>query len=101
MMDRAAVLWHLDALEPLRKSFRYVFLKKARRDDATVITLHRNRSPAQVRQHQRRNHLVVRRQLALRDSLTRKQNLVRMRDHSDRQRQANVDGVVYRVRSTQ
>src|ERR1043165_2807638 len=81
MMDRAAVLWHLDALEPLRKSLRYVFLKETRRANAAVITLHRDRTSPQVRQHQRRNHLVVGRQLALRDSLTRKQNFLRMRDH--------------------
>src|SRR5215216_1863637 len=80
-MARAAVLWHLNTFEPLRKSLRHVFLKEAGRADAAVITLHRNRPPAQVRQHQRRNHLVVRRQLAFRNSLTRKQDFVRMRDH--------------------
>src|ERR1041385_8322967 len=81
MMDRAILLRHFNALEPIGKTFRHVLLKKARRRDATMITFHRNGTAPQVRQHHRRDHLVVRGQLAFRDAVAGKQDLFRMRDH--------------------
>ena len=81
MMNRAAVLWHFDTHKPLRKPFRNVFLKEARRSNAAVITLHRDWTATQVRQHDRRDRFVVRGQLAFCDPIVRKQDLVRMSDH--------------------
>src|SRR5687768_11033971 len=103
MMDRATMLRHLDALEPLRESFRYVLLEEPLRPDATMITLHRYRAATQMRQHDWRNRLVIRGKFAFRDPFTGKQNLFRMSDHLalDRLPRVDADDEVSRGRSIQ
>src|SRR5688500_13157119 len=80
-MDGAAVFRHLDAFEPLGKTFHHVFLKEARRTDAAVITFHRDRPSPQVRQHHGCDRLVIRREFAFRDLVAGKQDLFRVGDH--------------------
>ena len=81
MVDDPILLRNLDPFEPRRKSARYVLLPEPFPADAGGISLHRDRPPADVRQHDRRDRLVIRRELALGDPVVGKQNLFRMRDH--------------------
>src|ERR1043166_10212798 len=81
MMDRAVLLRNFNALEPLRKTLRHVLLKETLLGNAAMVALHRDRPTTQVRQHHRRDHLVVRGELALRDPVSGKQDLFRMSDH--------------------
>ena len=81
MAHRPALLGHLDALQPTRESLRDVLVHEARLADARREALHRDRTRADVRQHDRRDRLVVRRELALRDPVLREHHLLGMRDH--------------------
>src|SRR5580765_7533760 len=82
MMDRAVLLLDRYALEPVWKSLRDVLLPEALSPDPRRISLHRQRTTAQVRQHERGDRFVVRRQLALGDPIVREEHLLRMRDHA-------------------
>ena len=81
MVDGAVLLRHLDALEPGREALRHVLLQEPLLADAGGIALHRDRPAAEVRQHHRRDRLVVGGQLALGDAVVREQHLLGMRDH--------------------
>ena len=81
MVHGAALLRHLDALQPLGEALRDVLLQEALLADAARIALHRDRTAADVRQHDRRDRLVVGGELALGDAIVREQHLLRMRDH--------------------
>src|SRR5947207_6820179 len=77
MMHAPAFLRNLDALQPLREALRNVLLKEARLADAAVEALHRNRTTAEVRQHECRDRSVIRGELALGDSVVREEHLFR------------------------
>src|SRR5436190_21964358 len=81
MMHAPAFFRNLDALQPLRESLCNVLLKEARLADAAVEALHRYRPAAKMRQHEWRDRLVIRGELALGDSVVREEHLFRVRDH--------------------
>src|SRR4051812_21228303 len=81
MMYGAAFLWDFDPLQPLGKAFFHIFLEEAVSTDAAMVSLHRDGPPAYVRQHIRRNELVIRREFALGDPVLREHQLLRMRNH--------------------
>src|SRR4029079_12039554 len=80
MMDDAAFLRDLDTLEPGGKPLLDVLLEETLLANAAVVALERDRAVAHVRQQGRRDRFVVRGEVALRNSVIRKQHLVRMRD---------------------
>ena len=65
IVHRAVLLRHLDALEPRGEALRHVLLDEALLADAGRKALHRDRPAADVRQHHRRDRLVVGGELAL------------------------------------
>src|SRR6185295_8026920 len=79
VMDDAILLRDFDALEPLRKTFRDVFLPEPLLADARRVAFHRDRPPAQVRQDDGRHGVVVRRKIALGNPVVREQYLLGMR----------------------
>src|SRR5207302_4996263 len=81
MMDDAAFLWDLDALQPGRKSFRHVLLPESGLPDAGGVAFHRDRPAAQVRHHHGRHRFVIGRQIALGNPVVRKKYFLGMRDH--------------------
>src|SRR5688500_19933846 len=56
VVDRPAMLRHLDAFQPFRKPLRDVFLKETGRRDTTMKSFHRDGPPAEVRQHRSEEH---------------------------------------------
>src|SRR5262245_29156476 len=80
-MHDAVFLRNFDTLQPLRKSFRNILLNKSFPADAGRKTLHRHWTSSNVRQHQRRNHFVIRSEIALGDRVVGKKNLVGMTDY--------------------
>src|SRR5262249_39732239 len=58
-----------------------VLLEKSLLADATMIPFHRDGTAADMWQHERRDGLVIRGELALGDPVVREQDLVRMRNH--------------------
>ena len=81
MVHRSILLGDLDAFELFRKTLRNLFLKKSRRSDTPMESLHRDGAPSDMRQHHRGDLFVVGSELALGDPFTRKQDLLGMRDH--------------------
>src|SRR6266446_1755088 len=81
VMDDAILLRDFDALEPLRKTFRDVFLPEPLLADPRRVTFHRDRPPAQVRQDDGRHGVVVRRKIAFSDPVVGEQYLLGMCDH--------------------
>src|SRR3954470_965325 len=81
MMDRPVLLRHFHALQPGGKSLRDVLLPEAFLSDPGGIALHRDRPSADVRQHHRRDRLVIGREISFRDSIGGEQDLLRMVDH--------------------
>src|SRR5438874_826069 len=81
IVDDAVLVRHGNALEPLGRALPDVLLKEPLRADAAMKALHRHRSARQMWQHDRRDELVVRDDLALGDAVVRKHHLLRMRDH--------------------
>jgi len=61
-------------------ALRHVLLDEPRLADAVRVALHRDGPGAQVCEHQRRDRLVVRSDVALRDPVLREQHLFGMRD---------------------
>src|ERR1051326_488224 len=82
VVNDAVLLRNLDALQPIRKALRDIFLDKTFLTDARGETLHRHRPLNDMRQHHACNHFVVRREVSLGNSVIRKQNLFSMRDHN-------------------
>src|SRR5215471_703486 len=80
MMHRAALLRHCDAMQPFGETLRHVLLKESLLSDAALKALHRDGAAANVRQHYRRDHLVICRELALGDPVVQEQHLFGMRD---------------------
>ena len=82
MMNRAVLLRHLDALQPRGEPLRHVFLDEPLVPDAGGVALHGDRAPLDVRQHDRRDGLVIRCHRALCDPIVGEQHLLGMRDHA-------------------
>src|SRR5688572_28730600 len=82
MVYGTVLLRDFDPLEPRRKALRHVLLNEALFSDAGGIPLHRDRTARHMRHHDRRNHLVVLRQLPLGNSVVREQHLLGVRDHA-------------------
>jgi hypothetical protein len=81
VVDDAVFLRHFDALQPLRKALGDVLLPEPLLADSRRIPLHRHRPAAQVRQHHRRDRLVIGSELSLGDAVIGEEHLVRVRDH--------------------
>src|SRR5262245_2647528 len=91
MMDDPVFFWNLDSFEPVRKSFRDILLPEPFLANPRRVPLHRHRPPAQMRQHDGRDRLVVRSELALRDAVFGEEDLVWMRDHRDSRTTSRAD----------
>src|SRR5688572_4721169 len=81
IVDNPILLRDLDALEPLRESFRYILLNESLSCDAGGIAFHRDRAADDMRQHHRRDHLVIAGKFTFCDASVWKQDFVRMCDH--------------------
>src|SRR5215468_9519145 len=81
MMYDPAFLRDFDALQPFRKPLRDVLLEESLFSDSGREAFHCYRTPNDVRQHQRRDHLVVACEFAFRDPILRKQDFFGMADH--------------------
>src|ERR1043166_9898973 len=81
VMNRAVLFRNFNSLEPFWKSLDYVLLKKSFSRDPTMVTLHCDRTFAQMRQHHRGDHFIVRGKLTFSYPVSGKQHLVWMRDH--------------------
>src|SRR5216683_6226779 len=81
-MDHTTLLWRLGPLEPLRETLGHVLLEEPAVSNARRIALHRDRTPAEIRHHNRRDRLVIPSQLTLGNARVREQHLLRMRNHN-------------------
>src|SRR5262249_8666218 len=78
MMNRAVFLRHFDPLKPIGKALRDVLLHETFRADPVRISLHRDRSRTDVRQHNRSDGFVVRCQLPFGDPVIREEYFFRV-----------------------
>src|SRR5262245_38829061 len=81
MMNDTIFFFHLYSFQPFGKSFGNIFLDEPRFCDSVGKTLHRDRSSANVRQHDRSDPFIVSRELALGNSIIRKEDLLGVCDH--------------------
>ena len=86
VVDRAALLRHLDALQPGREALHDVLLQEALRADARREALHRDRAAARCAAASAARRLVVGGQLALGDAVVGEQHLLGMGDRHGRSR---------------
>src|SRR5262249_30865737 len=81
MMNGAVLLRRLDALQPGGESLRDILLPEALLPDTRRIPLHRHRPSFDVRQHDRRDRVVVRGESSFRDAVLREEHFLRVRNH--------------------
>src|SRR5690349_11015785 len=82
VMDRAVLLGNLNTLEPFWKSLDNVLLKESFSSNSAMVTLHGDWTSPQMRQHYRRDHLVILRKFAFGNAVGGKQDFVRVgNDH--------------------
>ncbi len=79
----ASLLGNLDALQPVREAAGDVLLDEALLVDPCRKPLHRDGALADVREHDRRDGLVVRRDVSLGDPVCGEEHFLRMGDHGD------------------
>src|SRR5262245_1043225 len=84
MMDRPIFHGNFDALQPLWTAIEEILLEEPFLGDSAVVSLHRDRTAADVRQHDTCDRFVVRRELALGDAVVREQHLFRVCNHCSR-----------------
>src|SRR5688572_2205346 len=81
VLDRAAFLGDLGDPQPVGCALGDGFLEESLFADAFVEAFHGHRATAQVWQHERGDHLVIRRHLSLGDAVVGKEHLLGMGDH--------------------
>src|SRR4029453_11764576 len=81
MVHRAIFLGHFDTLQPRGKPFRNILVKETLLANARWVSFQGDRPLANVREHDRRDRFVIRRELALGDPIVWKQHLLGVRDH--------------------
>src|SRR5690348_14379325 len=81
VMHNPILLRSLDALQPIRKALGDIFLNETFLRDASRKAFHGYGPLNDMRQHRGRDHFVIRGEVSLGNSVIRKQNLFRMRDH--------------------